>query len=356
MKNRWRVFRVEEFERFAGAWDALAHASVRTPLLSRHFIDPLLKHFGTRQERLAVFGNNAQPQAMALLTRAGIGAWQTFQPSQAPIGLWVQDPSCRFDALARALLRDLPGVSLAIGVTQQDPDLIAPPATNGRIQVLDYIQTARVPVLESFERYWAARGKNLRHNMKRQRSKLAESGITARLEALTAPDQVPEALDDFARLESAGWKAEGGTAVRPDNAQGKFYRALMENFCHAGAGRIYRYWYGDRVVAVELCIEDEHTLIVLKTAYDETIQSSSPAFLMKQEYFKHIFDEGRIKRIEFYGRLMDWHTKWTDQVRTLYHVNYYRWAALPRIRRLLSRTISPQPSAARPAALEAASD
>lgn len=356
MKNRWQVFRVEEFERYASAWDALACGRMRTPLLSRHFVDPLLTHFGTSQERFAVFGNSAKPQAMAVLTRAGIGMWQTFQPSQAPIGLWVQDPSCGFDTLARALLRDLPGLSLAIGVTQQDPDLIAPPATNGRVQVLNYIQTARVPVLENFERYWAARGKNLRHNMKRQRSKLAESGITARLEALTAPDQVAGAIIDFAQLESAGWKAEGGTAVRPDNAQGKFYRALMENFCRAGAGRIYRYWYGDRVVAVELCIEDEDTLIVLKTAYDETIQSSSPAFLMKQEYFKQVFDEGRIKRIEFYGRLMDWHTKWTDQVRTLYHVNYFRWAALPRIRRLLSRSTSPEPNAGQPAALEAASD
>jgi hypothetical protein len=25
-------------------------------------------------------------------------------------------------------------------------------------------------------------------------------------------------------------------------------------------------------------------------------------------------------RIEFYGRLMDWHLRWTDEVRTLYHV------------------------------------
>ena len=31
-----------------------------------------------------------------------------------------------------------------------------------------------------------------------------------------------------------------------------------------------------------------------------------------------------LHRIEFYGRV-SWHTKWTDEVRKLYHVNVYSW-------------------------------
>lgn len=25
---------------------------------------------------------------------------------------------------------------------------------------------------------------------------------------------------------------------------------------------------------------------------------------------------------------MEWHTRWTEEMRTLYHVNYYRWPSL----------------------------
>lgn len=70
--------------------------------------------------------------------------------------------------------------------------------------------------------------------------------------------------------------------------------------------------------------------MILKTAYDESIRSYSPASLMREEVFRQLWDAGRIRRIEFYGRLMDWHTRWTEQSRTLYHVNWYRWPSLTR--------------------------
>jgi hypothetical protein len=28
--------------------------------------------------------------------------------------------------------------------------------------------------------------------------------------------------------------------------------------------------------------------------------------------------------VEFYGPLMEWHTRWTDRARDIYHVNFYR--------------------------------
>jgi hypothetical protein len=58
---------------------------------------------------------------------------------------------------------------------------------------------------------------------------------------------------------------------------------------------------------------------------------------MRQAAFKSIFDASNIKRVEFYGKLMDWHTRWTSSTRTLYHINYYRWAWLPSVRQLLYR-------------------
>jgi len=63
-------------------------------------------------------------------------------------------------------------------------------------------------------------------------------------------------------------------------------------------------------------------LIILKTTYDETITTSSPAMLMRQDAFEFIFSNQLVEKIEFYGKVMDWHTKWSEEIRILYHINY----------------------------------
>jgi hypothetical protein len=107
---------------------------------------------------------------------------------------------------------------------------------------------------------------------------------------------------------------------------------MLEALCRRGAGRVYRYFFDERLVAMDLCVEDEHSIVVLKTAYDESVPKQlSPTLLMREEATRALFDEGRLGRIEFYGRVMEWHLRWTDEVRTMYHVNYYRWPVLRRL-------------------------
>ena len=69
-------------------------------------------------------------------------------------------------------------------------------------------------------------------------------------------------------------------------------------------------------------------MIILKTTYDETERATSPAHLMRHESLTDIFDNARFRRIEFYGRVKAWHTKLTEDVRTMFHVNRYRWPIL----------------------------
>jgi hypothetical protein len=224
-----------------------------------------------------------------------------------------------------------------LGLSQLDPLFGDRPKDGGHWQTLDYIETPWVEVSGSFEDYWAARGKNLRTNMRKQRAKLEAEGTPPRLEVLTSPADVAQGLADYGRLESAGWKAADGTAIHPDNAQGRFYRAMLEAFCRGGAGSIYRYSFGGKVVAVDLCVASTETLVVLKTTYDESYKTLSPSSLMREDALRGVFAGGRIRRIEFYGRLMEWHTRWTDKKRVLYHANYHRWPFLSRLRSLAGR-------------------
>jgi hypothetical protein len=64
--------------------------------------------------------------------------------------------------------------------------------------------------------------------------------------------------------------------------------------------------------------------------------ASGPASLMREEQLHDIADrENEIQRIEFYGPLMDWQQRWATEVRTMFHLNCYRFKSL----RTLSRKI-----------------
>lgn len=335
---KWTHHPIERLPEWLPAWQSLLERAGGTPLLEPAFIMPLLAHFGTGRERLVCCGEPSAPIALAIMCPSGRFSWGTFQPSQAPLGAWLHDPRYAFAQLLPSMLRALPGFPALAGVTQQDPALVPRPDAGDCIETLDYIQTARVPIQGSFEDYWSARGKNLRQNMKKQRNKLEKENIATRLEVLRQPEQMAQAVADYGRLESASWKAEGGTAIQEDNAQGRFYRSMLEAFCREGRGCVYRYYFGDRLAATDLCIEGGGALIILKTTYDESLaDGTSPALLMRQESFPRLFEEKRLNRVEFYGRVMEWHTRWTDEIRTMYHVNVYRSAVLPVLKRMFKK-------------------
>jgi CelD/BcsL family acetyltransferase involved in cellulose biosynthesis len=233
-----------------------------------------------------------------------------------------------------------------VGLTQIDPRLHARPTTTAAIRTDNYIRTSHVEVTGTFDAYWEQRGKNLRQNMRKQRNKLQADGIATRLDCVTDAAGVPQALVDYGRLETTGWKSDAGTAIHPDNAQGRFYRAVLERFCAAGRGRIYRYWFNDTVVAMDLCIDNGPLVVVLKTAYDEAQRQVSPSVLMRQEQFEAWWAEGRYRRIEFYGKTLEWHTRWTALERELYHVTAYRWGWLQQAAKWLVRRDGAPPAVA----------
>lgn len=333
---KWSLYPASRFNEFAERWSQLNQETFNTPLLAVDFVAPLLTEFGSGNELLAICEQDSKTLAMAIIAPRGRG-WDTFQPSQAPVGPWLHRPGLDIEKLSAGLLKRLPGLSLSLGLTQIDPDLLARPSDSRHLRTLNYIETAKITINGSFDDYWNARGKNLRANMKKQRSKLQKDGVQTRMQVNRAPEDVAAAIADYGRLESAGWKAAGGTAIHPDNAQGRYYQQMLESFCRRGAARIYRYWFDAQLVAMDLCIEGPDCIIILKTTYDESVPNSlSPTLLMREEACRQLFDEARFKKIEFYGKVMEWHRRWSDEIRTMYHATEYRWPILLDLRNMLS--------------------
>ncbi|MFC5477617.1 GNAT family N-acetyltransferase [Massilia suwonensis] len=338
----WTLTPAREFARHAGEWDRLHAAQHAASLLAVDFVAPLIETFGRGDELLACLREGGRVRAMAIVRPSRRGAWSTFQPAQAPVGLWLQDASLDTAAAARSLLGALPGFPLLLALTQMDPQLSPRPHDGPLVRTLDYIDTARVTLAGSFDDYWNARGKNLRGNLKKQRARLEREGVITRMVVDRSPSAMAQAVADYGRLETTGWKGGEGTAVSSENAQGRYYRAMLEGMAARDAASVYRYYFGEQLVAMDLCVEDGDSIVVLKTAYDESVPSNlSPTLLMREEATRTLFD-GRFTRLEFYGRVMEWHTRWTEEVRTMYHVNYYRWPGLARLHALLdARSAAP---------------
>lgn len=327
----WKLYPAWEFGHWSSAWDELNRSRNGSALLESRFVSLLLHFFGNDRIQLAIAQRFSKIIAMALIEPGGRGTWSTFQPGQAPLGLWLTAPNLDQGEAGRSLMEALPWSTLVFGILQQDPCIMARPALSPHLRTLDHIHTARVPTTGRFEDYWASRGKNLRHNLKRQRNRLEREGISLRLDVACKPEQIAGVIADYGRLESQGWKNNTGTAVSADNVQGAFYRALLETYAATGDALAYRFYYNDQVVACDLCLIGHGVINWLKTTYDENEITSSPAALLRQESFEQVFSDPRISVIEFYGPVMDWHTKWADEIRTMYHINIYRWSWLAKL-------------------------
>jgi hypothetical protein len=319
----WQLFPIEMFDKYRLDWDELNSSNSGTPLLDSRFVSALIEQFGTGDEKLVIGISDVGSCCMAIITKASLGVWHTFQPSQAPIGCWVQEAGMPIELLGASLLKVLPGFSLVLGITQQDPGLLPRPQSSGQAETIDYITTARVPVAGSFENFWSKRGKNLRQNLRRQRNRLNREEVEIDLLTIAEPQLMYDMVKQYGDLESAGWKSESNTAIHIDNSQGRFYAKILKEFAATNQAIVFQYHYDNKLVATDLCIIGGGCLIILKTTYDESITTSSPAMLMREESFNYIFSRNLVDKIEFYGKLMEWHKKWADDIRDMYHINFY---------------------------------
>jgi len=329
-KMKWTIHPIDQLGRFESAWRSLNESEVNLPLLDPDYVFNLVKHLGTGRDLLAVCDGTGGPAAMTVLTRSKPGAWMAFEAGGCPLGIWINDPSADLDSLIAGLFRALPGFAVLISLTRRDPELTPRPADGGWVRTVDYNRTSRLTLSGTFEAYWAARKKQFRQNIRTSRNRLKRDGIETRFVVLTEPEAVADAVDAYGLIESTGWKGTAGSALHPTNAQGQFYRNTMRLLASRNKALVSQFWVGDQLAASDLYIHNRGILINLKTSYDEAFKYASPADLLREEFFKYLYEKDCFEAIEYFGKYSKWQKNWTNHVRTMYHVNYYRWPALAR--------------------------
>ena len=220
----WTLHPASDFVRFAPDWDArqLAAATFRS---STARSSPRFWRVRHRARTTCDPRRGTRPTSWRLSYRRG-GAWQTFQPSQLPFGAWVMRSRSGLGELLEALLRRLPGLTLNFGITQVIRGFSSGPqrrvCANARLHPdgldRDRGQLRRILGVARQEPA-PKRGQTAPQARGRRRSSRAGCRSQARRNG--------DGLRDYGALESAGWKARGGTAIDPDNAQGRFYLAML---------------------------------------------------------------------------------------------------------------------------------
>lgn len=315
---------LETFDQFRDRWDALNVSRNNHILLDSGFVALLLRHAESRAVTMAVNEDPGNP-AMVLLERKAHGVWETFQPSWAPLGLFLCGKGDHVGENVLSLTRNLPGYALQLSVLQQDPDYSALTSMDNCecIERSDYAQTARIALAGTFQEYWESRDQKFRKNNDRRRRRLEEKG-SLELNVIRDPAAVKDAVREFGRLESKGWKANGGTAVAADNTQGRLYQAVLEYFCNRGEGIIYQLRVNGQVIATDLCVVRREMFVLLKNTYDEDWSAYAPGLLLREDIVRGLYAEGLVRNYEFYGPLMDYQLRWTQDIRTLCHVTCFR--------------------------------
>src|SRR5688572_1903774 len=202
-------------------------------------------------------------------------------------------------ALLAALAEAAPG---ALGV---DLGGIAPASTTRRaldgaagprVPLEPEADGAFIPVRGEFDAWYGTISENLRTNMRKAKNRLdrEQPGALA-FRFLAGAEATPAPLEEFARLEDAGWKGEEGGALARSSAKMALYRTLVSRWSARGVLEWHVASLAGRPVAMHMAVRLGRTLTLMRICYDETISKHMPGNLLiramvEREHATHASD------------------------------------------------------------------
>lgn len=132
---------------------------------------------------------------------------------------------------------------------------------------------------------------------------------------LLSPDasEVDELLDEAYAIEARSWKGREGSALAVDSERGAFYRRFCGSAAERGELRIAFLKLGDRRVAMQLAVEWDSRLWLLKIGHDDEVKRCSPGMLLLLEVVRAAAADG-LEAVQLLGGIEPWTSMWTEEV------------------------------------------
>ncbi len=136
-----------------------------------------------------------------------------------------------------------------------------------------------------------------RKKLRQHRRRLGEKGALES-QIITAPEAVSRALEDFLRVEAAGWKGRKGSALLCNPLDATFAREMMATLAPQGDAWIQALTLDGRPVSLQIVLRAGTTAFTWKTTYDETLHEFSPGVLLFEDYTAAFLAEPDILRVD----------------------------------------------------------
>lgn len=299
-----------------GQWDRLAiEALVENPFYSRQFVIAGLDTVDAGRDLRAFAVRDAGGRLVGLFPFSGrtrsryplpaaFGSANEFQFSSAPlvhrdraeeaIGLWLdgmRHGRGRKPWALRNVDTSSPLVRMMVAAAEVRGMHVA--------RVLPYPRAILTRAHGGLDAHVAAvLSKNRLKDVRRTLRRLDELG-TIEVERATAPDHLARRLEDFLRLEHAGWKREAGTSMLARQPTAEFARRAFANSAGSPAFcRIDSLLLDGRPIAMKLSIRSGRIAFTPKIAYDETYRKLGPGMALEFRLLEAFFSDREIDAVD----------------------------------------------------------
>jgi CelD/BcsL family acetyltransferase involved in cellulose biosynthesis len=299
--------------------DLLSRADVSNVLMEPVMVAASADVFPESQCR-ALLAWQAQPDGARQLT--GIWAFSVGRPVQSAIAMNVLNTPpgphrylsapvidrAHLDETLHAMLDTLAGDPQLPKIAALEAMLMDGPTMESLRRVLAARGTAPC-VLEEFQRPKLEAGvdgktylekalsSSSRKKLRQHRRRLGEKGVLTS-GVICEPEQIRDALEDFMRIEAAGWKGRQGTALLCDPRNAAFIRKSMPAMAERGRASIHALYLDGKPVSMQLVVRAGGAAFTWKTAYDESYQDFSPGMLLLEDYTTAFLADSTITHVD----------------------------------------------------------
>jgi hypothetical protein len=332
---RWEFGEKGDFADGLDEWKKL-HAIYKLPvLINADSLGIALQHFGIGNERFAFGYQNGSLSVITVLQRSSNGKYRLFQPEQSPLCFYIAPIKRAIFPDLQSLLQSLPIWALALGINVLDEAVFSLHTSYPSSRIAHKYETAFIELPDSSDDYFASLSPRFLHDLRRRtrkaQSELGEVSFCVGEE----PSEIPSLIDCYADMESAGWKAQSGTALVRDGSQAKFYTDWLQALAAGGNAVVFTLKIGDEPAAMRLCAFDQYAMYILKVSHNENLKAYGPGALHMHRLIQHVYAESSKlpRKIEYYGRLAESQKHWMTGTRAIRQATTYRSLSLLKLRR-----------------------
>jgi CelD/BcsL family acetyltransferase involved in cellulose biosynthesis len=262
---------------------------------------------------VVVVGSQEQPRAIAPLVRRGaqfemLGASTLSEPSE----LLAEDD----DAL-RELAAGIAGLRTPVVLHRLPSDSPSIQTLKQAFRPFGFVltrDTSPHAVIQLDEEWTKPEGRlsSRRASDLRRARRRAEGEVEVDL-LTPEPAEVEELLDEAFAIEARSWKGREGTALAMDAERGAFFRRFSALAAERGELRLAFLRFGDRRVAMQLGVQWDSRLWLLKIGHDDDVKRCSPGMLLMLEVVRAAAAEG-LAAVQLLGGVEPWTSMWTEDL------------------------------------------